>query len=555
MDRRATLATLLGKRSRATFQAPPVTSGLAPYTGPFGFEQAAHLLRRTTFGPSYDMILKAVDAGLDTILSELLADRPMPDPPVNYDNENDPLVPIGETWVDAAYTGGPNNGSIRSSRARSLRAWTLMQMLQEGYSIREKMTLFWHNHFVTADIGDPRFEYRYISLLRENALGNFRELTKKITIDPAMLRYLNGNQNIATAPNENYARELLELFTIGKGPAVGPGDYTNYTEQDVIQMARVLTGWRDRGFNTTNPNQPILSEFVPNRHDTLPKLLSHRFGNAIINDMGDKEYAYLIDLIFTKDECARFICRKLYRWFVYYQIDEQIEQNVIEPMAQILIDNDYEIRPALEALLRSEHFFDMLYVGPMIKNPIDFVISALRNSNFSLSGYTLRQQYTLLWNIFRLNFEGMQMVYFAAPSVAGWKAYYQEPLFYRTWINSATLNVRIAYTNRIVNQGYTGAGALARLDVLAVVEQLPDPTDPNAMIRDLAKIYFPRPLTQSQLDALKGVLIPGLPDFEWTVEYSDYLNNPSDPNLKAAVESKLRNLFTAMLGMPEFHLS
>lgn len=554
MDRRETLATLLGMRSRAHFQAPPVNSGLSPYTGPFGFEQAAHLLRRTTFGPSYDMIVKAASAGLDTILAELLADKPLPDPPLNYDYENDPLVPIGETWVDAVYTAGPNNGAIRGYRRRSLRAWTLMQMIQEGYSIREKMTLFWHNHFVTADIDDPRFEYRYITLLRENALGNFRELAKMITIDPAMLRYLNGNQNIATAPNENYARELLELFTIGKGPAVGPGDYTNYTEQDVIQMARVLTGWRDRGYNTTNPDVKIESQFVPSRHDTLPKLLSHRFDNAIITDMGDKEYAYLIDLIFTKDECARFICRKLYRWFVYYRIDEEIEQNVIEPMAQILIDNDYEIKPALEALLRSEHFFDMLNIGPMIKNPMDFIVSALRNTNFSLAGFNLRQQYTILWNIVRNNFEGMQMVYFTPPSVAGWKAYYQEPSYYRTWINSATLNVRMAYTNRIVNEGYSGAGAVARIDVLGTVAQLPDPFDPNIMIGDLAKLFFPRPISQSQSQALKNVLIPGLPDYEWTIEYTDYLNNPNDVTLKAAVESKLRNLFTAMLGMPEFHL-
>ncbi|GAB4255270.1 MAG: hypothetical protein Kow0027_21900 [Saprospiraceae bacterium] len=554
MDRRTTLATLLGQKTE-TAAPPVVSSGLTPYTGSFEFQQASHLLRRTTFGPNYEMIKKAVNAGLDATLAELLADNPLPEPPLNYDFEEDPLVPVGETWVNATYPTGSLKSMVRNYRSRSLRAWTFKQMIEEGTSIRETMTLFWHNHYVTGDINDPNFEYRYITLLRENALGNFRELTKKVTIDPAMLRYLNGNQNIAAAPNENYARELLELFTIGKGPLVGPGDYTNYTEQDVIQMARVLTGWRDRGYNSSNPDQPVDVEFRYNQHDQLPKLLSPRFDNAIINDMADQEYAYLVDLIFTKNECARFISRKLYRWFVYYVIDDNVEQNVIEPLAQIIIDNDYEIKPALDALLRSEHFFDMLSMGPMIKHPIDFMISALRNTNFSLSQFNLDQEYTILWNIFRLNSEGMQMVYFTPPSVAGWKAWYQEPSFYRTWINSATLNVRQNYTARIANSGYTGAGGVAKLDVLSFVASLDDPFDPNSLISEIASILFPQPISQEQKDALKGVLIPGLPDFEWTVEYSDYVNNPGDPNLEAAVEDKLRNLLTAMLSMPEFYLS
>lgn len=555
MDRRSTLATFFGKRL-ATAALPVVTSGLTPYTGPFEFQQAAHLLRRTTFGPNFDMIKTAVASGLDATLAALLADQPMPEPPLNPNFPDDPLVPVGETWVNATYPPpGQSGNQVIRYRSISLRAWTLKLMIEEGLSIREKMTLFWHNHFVTADIIDPVFEYRYISLLRENATGNFRELTKKVTIDPAMLRYLNGNQNVASAPNENYARELLELFTIGKGPLAGPGDYTNYTEQDVIQIARVLTGWRDRGYLSSNPSQPVDVQFRYNQHDQSPKYLSHRFDNAIINDLADQEYAYLIDLIFTKDECARFISRKLYRWFVYYVIDDFVEENVIEPLAQIIVDNDYEIKPALDALLRSEHFYDMLYIGPMIKNPLDFMISALRNTNFSLSQFNLSQQYTILWNIFRQNSEAMQMVYFGAPSVAGWKAYYQEPGFHRTWINSATLGARQNYTNRIVNNGYTGDGAVAKLDVLSFVAQLNDPFDPNNLIAEIASLLFPQPISQTQIDALKSVLIPGLPDYEWTVEYSDYLNNPGDPNLAAAVEDKLRNLLTAMLSMPEFYLS
>ncbi|MCB0871736.1 MAG: DUF1800 family protein, partial [Solirubrobacterales bacterium] len=168
---------------------------------------------------------------------------------------------------------------------------TLKLMLEEGISLREKMTLFWHNHFAVSNVNDPKFLYRHVELLRNFAWGNFRELMKEITVDPTMLRFLNGNQNTRTAPNENYARELMELYTLGKGDLAGPGDYTTFTEDDVIQMAKVLTGWRDRGFNTVNPDVNVESFFTLNRHDTGSKQLSHRFNNEVITNLGDQEYA------------------------------------------------------------------------------------------------------------------------------------------------------------------------------------------------------------------------------------------------------------------------
>ena len=559
MDRRTLLSILGGRQTHqqaettATSARPPVNTGLAPYTGPFGFEQAAHLLRRTTFGPTQAEIKNTAAAGLDTTIAQLFAPQALPQPPLNFFYTDDPNVPVGSTWINSPYIQG--EPLISQYRLQSLGAWTIGNLLQPGISLREKMTLFWHNHFVTSDIPDPKFTYKYITLLRENALGNFRELTKMITIDPAMLRYLNGRDNAATAPNENYARELLELFTIGKGPLAGPGDYTTYTEDDVIQMARVLTGWRDTGFFANNPAIPVGATFFPVRHDSGQKQLSHRFDNAVISNLGNQEYAHLIDVIFSREECARFLSRKLYRWFVYYAIDDTVEAQVIEPMAQLLIDNDYEVAPALEALLRSEHFFDMLQVGPMIKSPVDFVMSVLRTMEVEFPVNNLNQSYRL-WNQFQRNIlPAMQQTYYELPSVAGWKAYYQEPVFYRNWISSATLAIRMQFTSTMLTQGITQFGATARVDVLKLATVLDDPYDPNTLIEGFVKLLFPQPITQEQLSALKEILIPGLPDFEWTVEYTDYLANPNNANLAAAVESKLRNLLVAMTAMPEFYLS
>ncbi|MCB9080690.1 MAG: DUF1800 domain-containing protein [Lewinellaceae bacterium] len=552
MDRRATLSVLMGKarqrQASATFTAP-FRSSLQPYQGPWTAELAGHLLRRTTFGPRPEQIQTAVTDGLEKTLQHLFADSPLPNPPLNFNYADDPNVPIGETWIEAPFA---NVQAGLNYRNQSLRAWTLENILEERTSIREKLTLFWHNHFAVNNIRDPKFLYRYITLLRSNAWGNFRELVKAITIDPTMLRFLNGNQNTRQAPNENYARELLELFSIGKGPQVGSGDYTNYTEQDVKEIARALTGWIDSGYLRTNTGE-IGSAYRLARHDLGTKQLSHRFGNVVINNEGDQEYKKVVDIIFQQDEVARFICRKLYRYFVYYKISEEVEAGIIEPMAAILRQNDYEIRPALEALLQSEHFFDMLNIGPMIKNPLDFTLGLLKQSNFVVPTI-LARRYGSLFGVFRLLIP-QQMEYFFPPDVAGWKAYYQEPGFYRIWINATTLNTRMAFTNTFAGNGYALSNVRVQINVLELISTLANPLDPNALIRDLGTLYLPQGLTDEQVVFLKEVLIPGLPDFEWTIEYSDYLANPANNNLRAAVETKLRSLFQALLSMPEFYLS
>ena len=564
MDRRTTLAKVFGQaKSDGFITASPATSatvlsGLDPYTGPFDYEHAAHLLRRTMFGPTYQQINDAVANGLDVTLGQLLADQPLPPEPINHTNEEDPEVPVGESWINKPYQQGDLGQAIRAYRRQSFAGWTVEVWRKSGVSVLEKMTLFWQNHFVTADINDPNYVYKYITNLRQNALGNFRELTKKVTVDPSMLIYLNGNQNTAIAPNENYSRELLELFTIGKGPIAGPGDYTNYTEDDVVAMARILTGWRNTNFLSIDLDpitNPANSTFVSGRHDGGEKQLSFRFGSEIIPNMGDAEYAHLIDVIFNQDECARFLCRKLYRWFVYYKITDDIENDVITPMAQIMIDNDYEVKPALAALLNSEHFFDMLSVGPMIKNPIDFVISLFNTFEVEFNETNLNTYYRSMVGAALPHLELLQMVPYNQPSVAGWKAYYQEPGFYRSWISAATLPPRMEFTNKYVNVGLGMGDFPVKIDALKFAASIDDPFDPNSLIEEFSKILYPQPISQEQKDLLKSILIPGLPDFEWTVEYGAHINDPDDTDLEAAVRSKLEDLLTAMLSMPEYYLS
>jgi hypothetical protein len=225
-------------------------------------------------------------------------------------------------------------------------------------------------------------------------------------------------------------------------------------------------------------------------------------------------------------------------------------------MSQILVDNDYNVQPALEALLRSEHFFDILSIGPMIKNPIDFTMGVYKQFEVDLSTANLSQHYRALYQTFNKHITPMQMPYYDAPSVAGWKAYYQEPVFYRDWINAVTLPARQNYTNLILTSGITtGQGFSAKVDVLAFVSNLDTPEVADDLIDQLVKTLFPQPITQAQHDYLKEILLPGLPDYEWNVEYSDYLNDPTNTNLANAVKSKVTALLKAMTSMPEFYLS
>ena len=534
------------------------TAGLEQYAGPWGWDQAAHLLRRTTFGPAQADINTLAQMTMSAAVDLLLAPPPgETSQPLNTDSRD--IVPVGSTWVNAQYKD-PNPAvtfNPVSIRTNELKSWWIGLMVNQQLSIREKMVLFWHNHFVTETgvVADPRFSYRYIALLRSNALGNFLSLVRQVTYEGAMLRYLNGNTNTKSSPNENYGRELQELFTIGKGPEVSPGDYTYYTEADVKAAARVLTGWRD----ATNADGTIGATtwtFDATRHDTTDKQFSADYGNTVITGGTDgaRELDDLLTMIFAQPETALFICRKLYRWFVYYVIDPTTETNVISPMADLLRANNYDVAPVLNALLKSAHFFDPVNMGCMIKSPIDFAVGIPRIFQMSIPSTPVATQYAM-WLYFINQAGTMDMNLGDPPNVAGWPSYYQEPEYYELWVNSDTLPKRTRMSDALMQSGYTTGGATIKIDVLAFVKSLSNPSDPNVIINETARLLFASPITANQQAFLKDTLIPGLPDYEWTVEWNAYIANPTDPMAVSAVSSKLIALIKFMMDMPEFHLS
>lgn len=521
-------------------------SGLTEYTGTFGEAEVLHLLKRTTFGATKDDLDYFKTKTMTQAVDELLdVDYTPPSPPINNYNTGtsiDPIIAPGQTWVNNY------NGNFNGQRVSSFKRWWMGQMINQDRTIRERMVLFWHNHFATETnvYGWPNMAYNQNKLLRDNVLKNFKTLVKAVSIDAAMLIYLNGERNTKTAPDENYSRELQELFTLGKGPD------SQYTEDDVIQGARVLTGFRVNRSNGT-------VYFDPSRHDTENKTFSSFYNGTTIYGKtgadGATELDAMVDMIFTQVEVAKYIARKVYRWFVYYEIDAATEANVITPLAATFRNSGYEIKPMLEQLFKSEHFFDTVNRGALIKSPIDFAVGMMRqfeistNADFPDGNDYVEQYY--MWYLLQYYSAIQQQDIGDPPSVAGWQAYYQVPQFHELWINSETLPNRNKVSDYIATTGFTYNGFKMKIDPAKLASKFSTVADPGDFIDDLVAFFFTLDVTAPQKDYMKSILLGGQSqDYYWTNEWNAYLN--SQPN---SAELKLTLLFKYIMNLSEYQLS
>lgn len=545
---------LRSSKARVGDQIPlPPNGGLAAYGGPWTDNEVIHLLKRTMFGATRADIAWFRTMGFQQAVDAILSPAaPLPDPPVKeYSTPasagSDATVMPGSSWVLDPDT----DGTVNSLRIASFKKWWMGVMINQDRSIREKMTLFWHNHFSTETntIGNAQFVYKHHLLLRTYATGNFKALTRAVTIDPAMLVYLNGERNTKSAPDENYGRELQELFCCGKGPG------SQYTEGDVRAAAQVLTGWKN------SPSQ-ISSSFDSTRHDTGNKQFSAFYNNTVIQGKtgptgGDAELDALLNMIFSTQEVAKYICRRLYRWFVYYDIDATVEANIISPLADIMRANNYEVRPVLSALLSSEHFFDVLAKGCQIKSPVDLTVAMCREfevafppaadyaSNYGLNNYLVNAAASMQQNIGD------------PPDVSGWKAYYQAPQFYENWISSDTLPKRNQFTDNMVQSGYTFNGKKIIVDGAAFAKTLSNPGDPNQLIDDILKIIFRIDISAaSKLQLKTDILLGGqTTDHYWTDAWNLYISNPANTSNTTTVKNRLRDLLRYFMDLSEYQLA
>lgn len=510
---------------------------------PLTAKQVAHLLRRLTFGGDQDTIKRLTGKTARSIVETFLSETPPPAPP--KDALNQPF--LGLPWGSPGKDNSEQNKNDSTRRAL-VKAWWLAQMMNERGSIIEKMTLFWQNHFVSTatDVSDARFIYLQYQLLRKYALGNFRTFVVEITKDPSMLLYLNGNQNVTGKPNENYGRELQELFTIGLG---------HYDENDVKNAARALTGWRPLGFRSTTSAQ-ISVEFRPAQHDTGDKIFSSYYQGTAIKGRsgptaGEVELGELIDMILRQEQTAIYIVSKIYRWLVQAEINATTENDIIKPLAEIFRSN-YEIKPVLEKLLTSRHFFDETLMGSQIKSPLDLIIGTLVHFNVTVPDPANdREAYDLFTQYIAARAKEQQMEVFDQPSVFGWRPYYDTD-FYELWINSTTLALRGSFTDTIIK-----GNARQKIDIgsLDQAKRVSIPSDPVILINELTTHLFAFDLTEAQKSyVIDEVLIPGLPRYEWGLEWNNYMSDPGNKAKENAVKMKLDSVFQYLLRLAEFQM-
>lgn len=471
-----------------------IPSGQNPWTS----QKIKHLYRRMAYGVN----LAGIDAALpltpsaliDTIVDAAVSLDPTPAPPWGYFSISDftDFDTENPNYIEQWYLQTAND--------------TIEQ------SLRAKLTMFWMNHFVTEleSYTYAPYMFQYYNLMQTHALGNFKEFVRAVGVNSTMLVYLNGFENTSNNPNENFARELFELFTLGEN--------NNYTQQDILEASRALTGYN----HWDDPGAQIY--FDQSTWDEGPKTI---FGS-------EEFYTYdeLIDTLFElrETEIAQFICTKLYKYFVSHEYDAITQEDIINPLAQTLIDVNFEMAPMLRQLFKSQHFFDERAFGVVIKSPYDVVFNYINEGNFFYDDGVLQGL------IYYTGIIGQEI--YNPPDVSGWQRD-------QDWINTATLSGRWQIMELF--NGYLFDLELQAQFIDLAIELSSDSNDPYVITKAVVDFFNSKELfTQEDYQTATSVL-------KWEIPQNYYddgiwsLNYPTAPY-------QVFLLLNHMTKLPEFQL-
>jgi hypothetical protein len=405
---------------------------------PWGPKWAAHLHRRAAFGPSREDLVEAERQGPEATLDLLLRGRP-------------DAGEVLETLFDVGRVAAE-----RDDGGDQIGGWWLYCMVHGGHPVREKLTLFWHNHFATSivKVQNPMLMWRQNCLLRTHALGRFGPFLQAISRDPAMLLWLDSNSNVKGRPNENYARELMELFSLGVG---------HYTEPDIREAARAFTGWHTDGERFT---------FRPPFHDGGSKTVLGRTGTWNGDDV--------VRIVLEQPPVARFLVRKLYQFLI--SENGVPPDSLLEPLCESFRKSDYDIAALVRTMLGSQHFYSEHAFRQRIKSPVEYVAGAVqavyqpyRESDANYR--PLPQQTLVRW----LGAMGQKL--FAPPNVKGWPGG-------RSWLNTSTLLERDNFAAALaMGTLWTVAPPPLAFDAARLVQEAV--RRPEEVIRTLLDLYMP----------------------------------------------------------------
>ena len=572
-------------------------ASLNEFTGVLGKRKAKHLLRRACF--NYDKATLDTFAALTP--SQAIASlstsptAPFSEPYDPVENGNFSQCP-GTTdayWLSSG--NPPSYYNCGQSRKRSIvSSWWWYNAINQN-SLKHKLTFFLHTTFtISKDDGSGRSGhfYDYLRLLEFYAYGSIKTLAKKITFDNAMLYYLDNHANNKNNPNENYSREFLELFTICKGPQIGEGDYTNYTENDVVMAAKVFSGIKFKALrDTLDPDTGIPMGYINvGQHNTGNKTFSHAFGNTTISGGNNvnsihQELDDFVDMIFNQLETAKAYCRKLYRFYVQREWGQDVEDDIITPLAnQLMNDNGngtYNLLDVLTTLLSSEHFYDEddsdnsnNIIGGKIKSPLQLLSESLTIFDFPIpnpdpSDIATYNNFYKFWHNFchKSVLPGGGMGIFAPDTVAGYPADYQAPMFDRAWFTSNNIISRYNLMGSLLQGRNLIAGPqmnnngntyyfniFSNLDIVEYIKQnISIPSDQYVIVSELSELMYCESIDNSRKDYFMEFLVPaGFPIYYWGDVWNSYLSG--DENDTLVVKNRLEQLVIKMVNAAEFQL-
>ena len=470
-----------------------------------------HLLKRATMGSSIDDINYFINQGLEDSIIYILADQELPAPPGDWVEEELP------NWNVLSPEQRQEIIQVYHNRMKTLQKWWAQIMIGGGSNITEMMTLFWHNYFASAysKVFYPQAMYQQNNIFRKNCMGNFKDLLRQVTFGPAMMIWLDISHSKKEAPNENFARELMELFTLG---------VDNYSQDDVVAASRAFTGYITNGLDTNYDfeNMEGWGPWWTNWHDFDDKTFMGQTGPWTGDD--------IINIILDQNNCANHICKKIYQWFLYNELD----MNFIDEMANVLRTNNYEIKSALEYFFSSDHFYNSNFAGSNIQNPIQLYLGSLKRLKMDTQPFDI--------NFFREIQNHLGMILFEPPDVNGWVGY-------RSWINSNTLPLRKAMLCALVDHQSPFGNFGNYIDVPLIASSLVNENNDNyhivQIIDNLSLIFLGIPIEQNLKNQLLDIALDGAEPYDWNINLPAYNSQ----------WNRMKDLLKHMIRLPEFQLS
>ena len=466
---------------------------------PWDISKIRFIYRRLGFGISKDKAKALLNNSPNELINKIISSA-------KNKTLNNP--PEWGFWNNAEINNSENNQNYYKILWQKQ---AFSNFINDGF--RERLTLFWSNHFVTEyyDYNRAQYMYQYHSKLQEYALGNFKDFVSVIGLQPAMLIYLNGYSNKKNAPNENYARELYELFTLGEG--------NGYTSTDITETSRALTGYNK--FSNGNGSSII---FNKNTFDSEEKTIFGKTGNWAYQDV--------VDILFDekKELIANFICEKLYKYFVSPVLNKEITSQ----LALTFIAADFELVPVYKQLFNSEHFFDLNSSNVLIKSPIDLFVFIQNDFEFSFPS-NFQKNYT---NYLRNKCVEMGQEIFSPVDVAGWQENHD-------WISTGTLPMRWEFIEYIFNRHWAGNKEQFRTFIISIVSDTEK--DPKIIVDKLKEFMF----CNYEIKAVER--LDAINIFKGDIPENYYDDGTWDLNYES-VPNQVYNLILYFISLPEFQL-